>query len=481
MPSFRLTSITMPRWEAILTRVFLAWLLWKALPNSPTSWTEQPHPVALGQWLDCTWTSNPVLFERALLAAKAGLLFFALGIFPIFGLCAFLVLDISLHTLASSQGFQGHAAQLNAMMALGMVVAYLWHSVTHWRGHTILHQPLICDTGGAATTALQGARIVLASSYVVSGLSKITRGGLDWPTHGNHFVLQILKAQDEIRATHIHPHISESAIAFGEYLTANPWLATVMLFIALSLELGAFIALFNRRLALFFGAGLYTFHECNDWLMGLPFNGNQWALLFLFIMPLFWMVKVPTVLIKGRKTATYSPVFLPHAPVWQRILRHPATISVLTAFFLLWRKDWYPFSHFPMYSKLSKSTTSLLATDFEGKTIPFMSMGTNAPNMKKLLRTELLALVKEGRYAKVSEIPLEEYEPIIERLVHILMKNSYASPRNRELPSFRLIQKNYLAKQDSIEVTSRVIGEYHSRSGIKRSPAGEPAASLPQS
>jgi hypothetical protein len=475
--SRRLTSITMPRWEAILTRCCLAWLLWTALPDGVPPWTSQPHPAGLGQFFDFSWLANPSSYELVHLIARCGVILFALGILPIFSLCGFLVLDISLHTLATSQGNSGHGAQINSLLALGLLGGYLWHAASHWRIWNPLRQPLLLDTGGAAVTALQGARIMLAATYVVSGLSKVTKGGIDWPLRGDCFVLQILKAQDEMRATHIHSELSSSAVAFGEFLAAHPTIASLMLCGALALELGAFLALLGRRWALAFGIGLVVFHKSNHWLMGLPFKGNQWALWMLFIMPLHWIVQVPKALL-GQKSPAQSDA-PPSTPLAKRLARHPITIALLLALFLLWRGDWYPFSSFPMYSSLKPSTNSLLATDDEGNLIPFQKLGTIASVVKKQMRTELKVLRAAGHFKNFDSISPETYREAITKVMDRLMAEQGSDFQRH--PNFKIVLKDYRAVDGKVVVTTQVLGEFPAVTTPPPAPepAPEPSTALP--
>ncbi|TLD71762.1 hypothetical protein FEM03_06385 [Phragmitibacter flavus] len=464
----------MPRWEAILTRCLLAWLLWNALPYAIPPWTSQPHPTGLGHFFDFTWLSTPANYELANLVSRSGIILFALGVLPVFGLCGFLVLDISLHSLASSQGFQGHGAQVNGLLALGLLGGYLWHAAQRWKVWNPLHQPLLFDAGSAAASALQGARIMLAATYVVSGLSKVTKGGIDWPLRGDSFVLQILKAQDEMRATHIHTELTSSAVAFGEFLAAHPALASLMLCGALALELGAFLALLGRRWALAIGIGLLVFHKSNHWLMGLPFKANQWALWFLFIMPLHWLVQIPKSLYYKNKTISdqHAPSLL---PIWKRLAKHPVTIALLLAFFLLWRGDWYPFSNFPMYSSLKASTNSLLATDLNGNLIPFQSLGTNAPTVKKMLRTELKLRRDAGEFKSYDDVQPGTYRAAIEKVVAAMMAVPGSEFQSHQ--AFRIVRKDYVAKDGEVIINSQILGEFPAVTTPP--PPQAPAAALP--
>jgi hypothetical protein len=61
---------------------------------------------------------------------------------------------------------------------------------------------------------------------------------------------------------------------------------------------------------------------------------------------------------------------------------------VVLAGFLLWRKEWYPFSHFPMYSGLPEDVWTVELTDAEDHPIPMLAVfHTSISNLKKIVNS----------------------------------------------------------------------------------------------
>lgn len=439
---------TMPRWEALLTRFLLAWFLWRTLGYGLPPWKEQPHPVGLGQFHDFTWLSDPHTFFIFAVSAMAGIILYAIGFLAPIGLLAFLAFDISIHTLASSQGVQGHGGQLNALMALGLLIGLLWAIVSKGKGW----RSLFLTSSESDQQSIKAARIMLAAVYVVAGLSKLQAGGFDWPFRGEAFVLQILKCQDELRFSHIDSPLTDSAIRMGEYLVQHPKVASAMLLTGLLLELGAFIACFGRLPALIIGLGLLAFHISNEWLMGLPFRGNQQMVILLFIQPFYWLAKILPFTRKTLPAVDKKPL----SP--QAWLQHPAMISMVIGFFLLWRQEWYPFSNFPMYSVLPPRANTYYTTDLQDNIIPLAKLGTNAPTLKKAINTELQGYKTRKEIRRFSDLSVEQLNASIMVVVDRMM--SIPNHRIHQHQGFRIYGRDYTTKDGELTVTSTLLAEF---------------------
>lgn len=455
--------IDLVRFEIHVGRLLMAWYLWEALPFTPPDFTSQPLPEGLGQWVDFTWIANPQAFHTALWCARIGILLYAAGVAAPLGLAAFLVQDISLNTLTSSQGIHGHGGSLNALLALALLAGHLYHAARHraWRS-------LLCAGVDSGQAALRGARCMLAGTYVVAGLSKVFHGGWDWWMRAECFVIQMRKAQDEMIATWTVPPLSSAARACGDFIEAHPRFMVPMLAGALLMELGAFLACTTRLRALLLGIGLVAFHKMNEWLMGLPFVGNTQALFILFIMPVSWIV------IAGKTAGLSIPFEVPSVsrptsmrPAWFMLLQAP-TLSIVCAGLLFWRGDWYPFSNFPMYSILPPGTHSLYATDLEGRMIPFMELGIDAPTLKKMINGELRKFKKDGTVKRMSELNEEHWKAAASTVVNRI-RDSWDSPVLRET-SFQLHVKGYEAGDARVTVTTMQIGSFPGRTGQAGAP-----------
>lgn len=449
--------------EIHVGRVLMAWYLWEALPFTPPDFTSQPLPEGLGQWIDFTWIARQDAFFTALWCARIGILLYAVGVAAPLGLVAFLVQDISLNTLTSSQGIHGHGGSLNALLALALLAGHLYHAARHRAWRSLLFAG--ADSGQAA---LRGARCMLAGTYVVAGLSKVYYGGWDWWMRAECFVIQMRKAQDEMIATWTVPPLSSAARACGDFIEARPAFMVPMLAAALLMELGGFLACTTRVRALLLGVGLVAFHKMNEWLMGLPFPGNTQALMILFIMPASWLVLSGKAL--GLRIPFQAPSLIAHSPAgpaWFTLLQAPV-LSIVCAGLLFWRGDWYPFSNFPMYSILPPGTHSLYATDLAGHPLPFDALGIDAPTLKKMINGELRALKKNGTVKRMSDLSEEHWKAAATTVVNRI-RESWDSPVLRET-SFQLHLKAYAAGDSKVTVTTMPIGTFPGRPGQAGAP-----------
>lgn len=103
---------------------------------------------------------------------------------------------------------------------------------------------------------------------------------------------------------------------------------------------------------------------------------------------------------------------------------------------MLWRKEWYPFSHFPMYSVFSSKVIALHVTDAEGRLLPMQPVfGTSSSTLKKIITTKMRHRKREGRYRRWVDMPLSEWEAAGAETLQWLVDNH---PPRRQAPGTRL-------------------------------------------
>jgi hypothetical protein len=537
--------IVLARWEMLLARGLLAWALWQAIPGGTPEFSSQPYPHGLAQWIDFSWVGDKDVFGAAIVLARLGLIFYALGILAPLGLVAFLVVDVSHHTFFTSQGIQGHGSQLNALIALALLCGHVF-AVFRSRSW----KELLLSGSDSEQSALGWSRLMLAATYVVAGLSKIHHGGWDWWTRGESFALQILKAQDEMHFTMASPPLSASADAFGHFLETHASFADPLLLCALLMEVGAFLACTGRLPALLLGSGLVLFHLSNQWLMGLPFRGNVMMCLILFIQPLSWAVLALSQLrvlrqparkfLEGLSTRSTAPsIWAPSVRVmllglmiyavclredwynvmfdepwfWivmsfssllgartspapspsvgeqmhkaslpaaaRRLLTSPALLALLLGFFLLWRREWYPFSNFPMYSILPERTNALFITDLQGHLVPMKRFGFDAPTLKKLVNNELRQYKARGEIKHSSQLTHDHWVESTRNVI-TRMRESWTKENKRRDQGFQVHRKDYVTEDGQLITRTVLICTFQESSDGKaplpeseQPPAGE--------
>ncbi|HSI64015.1 MAG TPA: hypothetical protein VLE43_12880 [Candidatus Saccharimonadia bacterium] len=319
-------------WETTIMRGIIAWAAWFSLAF-PAQWTGQPHPHGLAVWgVDFSWLGDPALAPKlhlmvnvclvlyvfcipewvALLKRGTGwvrqrapvvwvmvwliwVVFWLIGLFPqVLTLLPVLVCSIGHGVLGNSQGAIGHSTQILTVALLAQWLAYAWACLqprTRWSmPHGFNSSQLAADWG----------RQAVAAGYVVSAISKLIASGGDWISDTPYFGLQVVKSNGMGFYDYLAPRTEGWGVWLGQWLVDHPFVTAVVLTAALPLELFAFLALNNRRIALFFGVALYLFHSTVTEVMQLGFLYHRMLLFALFINPVWWVVQGLRRLIKQK-------------------------------------------------------------------------------------------------------------------------------------------------------------------------------------
>jgi hypothetical protein len=271
-------------WETAIMRAIIAYAAWTSL-SFPAPWTGQPHPHGLAAWgVDFTWLGDPAWASALHLLIAICLVLYVVGLVPVLALFPVLYCSIGHGVLGNSQGAIGHTTQILTVALLAQWLAYAWACVgvrTRWG---------MPHGFNASQLAADWARQAVAAGYVVSALSKLLESGGNWISDTPYFGLQIVKSNGMGFYDHLAPRVEGYGAWLGQWFVDHPWVATVILGAALPLELCAFLALNNRRIALLFGIALYAFHDTVTAIMQLGFLYHKLLLVALFINPAWWLV-----------------------------------------------------------------------------------------------------------------------------------------------------------------------------------------------
>lgn len=292
-------------WELVIMRIMLALLLWdtqsawvgelwdpvamvKAMVERPFAWdypwATQAHPNGIATWFDLTWVADDPIEKtfRALMAVS--LIAYIFGVTGALSLLVPVVFSILSGTLGNSQGSIGHTAQAMHQVALGIWVASVWCEVLRMKG-----RPLWRGLNRGQVEAETG-RQVLVAGYVVSAISKLIESQGQWFAEAKYLPLHMLKNND----SKYYQMLDESFLKLdwlSNLMLEHPLLCQLMFGIGLPLELFAFIALRNRKLAAIIGLTLYLFHWSVMQLMSLFFVFNMALLLTFLVCPWWWIAK----------------------------------------------------------------------------------------------------------------------------------------------------------------------------------------------
>ncbi len=270
------------RWEVLLLRLGLAWVVWQTFDGN-SDFTAQPHPNGIARWMELTFLSDDAIEMPLRKAARACLAAYVLGVPAALSLLLPLALGIALFTLKNSQGAIGHSFQVVHLCLLAAWLAGVWRLRCRLAGKAL---PQAFTPG---QLELDWARQALMAGYVVSAITKLIESGGLWFRDSQYFALHLVKNLD----MKFYGTLEEGTRRMEwlpEFMIAHPHWSQLFFGLALPLELFAFLGCRNRRLALIFGLGLIAFHACVKQLTELDFVNNSLLLWVLMVNPAWWLI-----------------------------------------------------------------------------------------------------------------------------------------------------------------------------------------------
>jgi len=268
-------------WELLIMRIGIAWVAWNAIQFLPLPFHAQPVPHGMAAWgMDFTWLGDATLAGQLRMCCAISLVLYIIGIWPAITLLPPLVAIVGQGILSNSQGAIHHTSQIIGVALLAGWLAGVW-SLFAGRKRPLPYGFKPQQLG------MDWMRQIVIAGYVVSALMKLIDSGGEWLGNTPYFGLQIEKSTG--MAYYAHLQQPENAAWLAQYFIDHPTMAKISIGLGLPLELFAFVALLNRRMALFFGLALYSFHLIITQVMGLGFLYNRMLLLFLFINPAWWL------------------------------------------------------------------------------------------------------------------------------------------------------------------------------------------------
>ncbi|MEM9480388.1 MAG: hypothetical protein AAGA58_12115 [Verrucomicrobiota bacterium] len=276
--------------ELLFVRAILAWMVWDVYQNAGT-WSVQADPVGIARFVDLTIFANEE-FHRV----TATILLFCCAAY-VFGLALpvvllfMIVLLIGTETLENSQGSTNHNTQILALCLIGQ---WIWQIIAIFRKGWNWSAYAEDGREREQVSTWVGLQIV-ASCYVVSGISKILGDG-NWVLDSVNYPLQLIKTERMSYYNDLIGHVDENVgwlksigLWMREMLIAYPWINPFVLSIGLILELVAFAALLGRVPALVLGLLLISFHFIVHLIMDLTFQYNILLLIAFFVGVPYWM------------------------------------------------------------------------------------------------------------------------------------------------------------------------------------------------
>jgi hypothetical protein len=293
------------RWELVIMRMLFAMLIWdtqsawaadlwnpadivKAMLTRPFDWdipfTAQPHPNGIAMFMDITWISIDWVEKSLRLLTFLSLIAFVGGVSAAYALAIPTAFGILAATLGNSQGSIGHTAQLLHQAMLGIWLASVWALVWRlkgrplWRGFTL------------SQLEMEVGRQVVIAGYVASAVSKLIESKAQWFINAKYLPIHVVKNND-MKFYQLLDPVYQTYEGVAKVMLEHPLICQLVFGLGLPLELFAFFALRNRRMALFFGASLWFFHYTVMRLMNLFFFFNMGLLITFLICPWWWLAE----------------------------------------------------------------------------------------------------------------------------------------------------------------------------------------------
>ncbi len=312
-------------WEVFAMRVLFAVAIYFSLKFMLVGGTDKPpeilknhmqeNPVGIARIMDLTWMANEGAAKVLHWILVAGLVLYVSGfLLPVSTLVVFFIHN-AVFTLNNSQNATHHGYQIITLTLLAQLV--------------IVWMPWLSRISSALGRKLEGkwpktgqflqwefklpeglhmrdlfvyySQAMIAAAYVIAGVAKILRSGLNWIAEAPYISVQLVKARGQKYYEYLQPELEDMGIHYADWMAAHPWLMRIILTSGLLLELFAFLLLVNRAWALAFGIALIGFHKCNELLMLLHFEQNiDVCTVFLVNVP-YWAIIPFVVLFRGKK------------------------------------------------------------------------------------------------------------------------------------------------------------------------------------
>jgi hypothetical protein len=254
------------------------WMAFLAAVKQPFTfdlvYSSQPTPNGLATWFDLTWLSLDTVEKPLRLAALVSMLCYLAGMPAWLTLLLPTWFGILTGTLANSQGSIGHIVQVLHVTLLCLWLADLWRLWKHKGMDRLASGQLQAHVG----------RQAIAAGYVVSALTKLYETGGNWVANARYAPIQMVKNNDMKFYQDQDPSFQQLN-GMAQTLMDYPVVCQIIFGLALPLELFAFAACRNQRLAWIIGVGLTALHLGILHMMSLFFPFNIGLLLAFFVIP----------------------------------------------------------------------------------------------------------------------------------------------------------------------------------------------------
>jgi hypothetical protein len=157
-------------------------------------------------------------------------------------------------------------------------------------------------------------------------------------------------------------------------------------------------------------------------------------------------------------TFRFGALLIAAAAIWILDVRLKALILITLFNFTL--KENFPFSNYPMYSRLSSKTYFILVTDDCDRRIPLKSrFGIAADFLKRLFKHEV-EIVAADKGCPVRRLTVSDLEAPAQKTLKILLDHAGSNCPN-DIRMLRLYQVNLSIQSSSVKREKVLLAELH--------------------
>ena len=236
-----------------------------------------PYPVGVAQYVDFSFLADPDLRGALRVGIVLALIPYTFGVAMPFAIGALALLWTGAGALACSHGDLSHSTQLVALVLIAQFLAYAKTGLVR----RINGDTSACDDGHEL--AVWYTQQVIVASYVVAGVTKLVRSSGQWMLLGPNLAVQIARTHDQAYYSSLPDGLMEHGTSLATFLLAHPKLTNLMLGTALLLELGAVVALVDRRIRIATGLALLAMHLGIRHLMMIDFVRHERLILVYLV------------------------------------------------------------------------------------------------------------------------------------------------------------------------------------------------------
>ena len=285
----RFVPVEYAAYEVLCMRILFAIVVATALPGD-LSYKGQPEPVGLAHFVNLTFLADSGTYSVFKVIYWIALVLFAIGIVPAISASVAALIFIAAGSLAGSQGADKHHLQIVGIVLFVFAVYYVYRAIKD--RESVWARPRVETHRLAIFHAQQG----IVAAYLVTGIYKLARSGLEWIADARYFPLQLAKTKwmDYYNRLEDPPGAggefwTDLPSAIESFLYTHPVWSSIFLTIGLILELGAFMLMAGRRWGVAYGLVLIGFHLSISRVMNLTFEYNMLLIAVMFVN-LPWLV-----------------------------------------------------------------------------------------------------------------------------------------------------------------------------------------------